>query len=227
MRTPARSERRSSASSLPSGSGASCRVMLDETEFLSPYGIRAALARHRDRPVRAVGGRDGAPRRLRAGRVVDRALRRQLELARADLVPGELPAHRVAPEVPPLPRATTSGGVPDRAPGRWLTLEEVAAELSRRLSRIFLRDASGRRPVLRRRPAAPGRSALPGSRPVPRVLPRRRRRRRRREPPDRLDRARGGAHRRRAVTKLREQRTGPQASGVRLQAATREARCLS
>jgi len=31
--------------------------------------------------------------------------------------------------------------------GRMLTLEEVAAEISRRLSRIFLRDEDGRRPV--------------------------------------------------------------------------------
>ncbi|MBF8284538.1 MAG: glucosidase [Anaerolineales bacterium] len=29
----------------------------------------------------------------------------------------------------------------------WLTLWEVAAELSRRLTRTFLRDTSGRRPV--------------------------------------------------------------------------------
>jgi hypothetical protein len=31
--------------------------------------------------------------------------------------------------------------------GNWLTLGETAAELSRRLSRIFLRDSHGRRPV--------------------------------------------------------------------------------
>ncbi len=31
--------------------------------------------------------------------------------------------------------------------GHWLTLEQVAAELGRRLTRIFLRDAHGRRPV--------------------------------------------------------------------------------
>ena len=32
--------------------------------------------------------------------------------------------------------------------GNYVTLTEVAAELSRRLTRIFLRDASGRRPAL-------------------------------------------------------------------------------
>jgi len=34
----------------------------------------------------------------------------------------------------------------------YLTLGQVAAELSRRLSRIFLKDASGNRPVLRQYP---------------------------------------------------------------------------
>ena len=44
-----------------------CAVMLDEREFLSPYGIRA-LSRRSQRPaVRAAGGRRRAPRRLRAG----------------------------------------------------------------------------------------------------------------------------------------------------------------
>ena len=41
-------------------------------------------------------------------------VRRQLELARADLVPGELPDHRVAPEVPPLPGRRLQGGVSHR-----------------------------------------------------------------------------------------------------------------
>jgi hypothetical protein len=34
-----------------------------------------------------------------------------------------------------------------RGSGHWLNLQEVAADLSRRLIRIFLRDANGRRPV--------------------------------------------------------------------------------
>src|SRR6202162_3269828 len=36
--------------------------------------------------------------------------------------------------------------------GRYLTIEEVAAELSHRLSRIFLKDANGERAVLRHQP---------------------------------------------------------------------------
>jgi len=37
--------------------------------------------------------------------------------------------------------------------GKFLTLEQVASELAHRLSRIFLRDASGERAVLRQYPA--------------------------------------------------------------------------
>ena len=66
------------------------RTMLDEREFLSPYGIRALSRVHKDHPVRAPRQRRGASRGLRAGRVLDRSLRRQLQLARPDLVPGQL-----------------------------------------------------------------------------------------------------------------------------------------
>ena len=73
--------------------------------------------------------------------------------------------------------------------GRMMTLWEVAAELSRRLSSLFLRGADGRRPVARRRERVPARSALARPRPLLRVLPRRHRRGARRQPSDRLDRA--------------------------------------
>ena len=79
------------------------KFMLDEREFLSPYGIRALSQFHRDHPYKL---------RLRIRstawttnrRVVDRVVRRQLQLARADLVPGELLAGRVTAEVPSLSR---------------------------------------------------------------------------------------------------------------------------
>jgi hypothetical protein len=57
-----------------------------------------------------------------------------------------IPAGRVSAEIPPLPGGQLQGGVPDGI-GRMLTLWEIAAELSRRLTRIFLRDENGRRPV--------------------------------------------------------------------------------
>src|SRR6266545_245046 len=68
-------------------------------------------------PGRAVRGgprRQRVPRGLRAGRVGHRYLRRQLQLARADLVPGQLPAHRGAAAVQPVLRRPPAGGVPDR-----------------------------------------------------------------------------------------------------------------
>ena len=89
-----------------------------------------------------------------------RPLRRQLELARPDLVPGELPDHRVAAEVPPLPRRPLQGRVSRPGSGRTMTLWEVAAELSRRLTRIFLRDDERAAAGLRRRREVPDRPAL-------------------------------------------------------------------
>ena len=84
-----------------------------------------------------------------------RPLRRQLELARADLVPGQLPADRVAAEVPPLLRRRLQGRVPDRLRQHDDALARSPPSSRAGLSRIFLRDANGRRPVLRRRRAVP------------------------------------------------------------------------
>ena len=71
--------------------------------------------------------------------------------------------------------------------GQMLTLAEVATELSRRLSCLFLRDQAGRRPVFgdeeRFQQDPHWRDLVP----FPRVLPRRHRSRRRRKSPDRLD----------------------------------------
>ena len=90
--------------------------------------------------------------------------------------------------------------------GQMMTLGEVAAELSRRLTRIFLRDDDGERPVFGGIDAVPARSALARPDAVPRVLPRRHRRRRRRQPPDRLDGARrqAASAERRTVLRWRE-----------------------
>ena len=71
--------------------------------------------------------------------------------------------------------------------GQYLTLDEIATDLARRLASIFLRDEHGRRPVFGEQRAVPARPALARPHPVPRVLPRRHRARRRRQPPDRLD----------------------------------------
>ena len=60
------------------------------------------------------GQRSAVPRRLCAGGVGDRSLRRQLQLARPRVVPRELSADRGAAEVPSLLRRQRHRGMPDR-----------------------------------------------------------------------------------------------------------------
>ena len=88
--------------------------MLDQTEFLSEYGVRA-LSQVTTRPSvrvrRATAPTDVhyQPAESDLGPV-----RRQFQLARPDLVPGELPDHRVAAEISSLLRRRFSGRMPDR-----------------------------------------------------------------------------------------------------------------
>src|SRR5207249_2713435 len=139
--------------------------------------------------LRAPARRYRASRRLRAGRIFERVLRRQLQLARAGLVPGELSADRVAAEVPLLLRRRAHGGVPDG-------LEQTARPLARR--RRALAAADPHLPARRGRAAArlrgyrevPARSPLARPDPLLRVLPRRQRGRDRRRSSDGLDRHR-------------------------------------
>ena len=170
--------------------------MLDEAEFLSPYGLRSLSRYHREHPlVVAAPRRRGAPR-LRAGRVEERDLRRQLELARADLVPAELPGARVAaaPARRARARASRSSCRPARACRR--TSAQVADELERRLLRLFLLDARGRRPVYGETALFQTRPGVARPHPVLRVLPRRHGRGAGRVAPDGVDGARGSADRR-------------------------------
>jgi mannosylglycerate hydrolase MGH1-like protein len=122
------------------------QVMLDEAEFLSPYGIRALSAYHREHPYElAVNGMN----------------------YRVSYEPGEsstglfggnsnwrgpiwFPVNYLLIES--LQKFHHYLGddfkveFPARS-GNMLTLREAAAELSRRLSRIFLRDEKGERAV--------------------------------------------------------------------------------
>jgi hypothetical protein len=122
------------------------RVMLDENEFLSPFGVRSVSRVHRDAPYTLAS--NGAEHKV-------------------DYEPGEsttgvfggnsnwrgpvwFPVNYLLIESlqkfhrylgPDFQVECPTGS------GRMMTLWEVAAELSRRLSRIFLRDENGRRPV--------------------------------------------------------------------------------
>ncbi|NWF82851.1 MAG: glucosidase [Bryobacteraceae bacterium] len=120
-------------------------VMLDEREFLSPHGIRSLSRVHREQPfVLEAGGQH----------------------YRVDYEPGEsttrmfggnsnwrgpvwFPVNYLLIESLQKFHHYLSGEFKVEFPtgsGRLLSLNDIAAELSRRLSHLFLRDARGRRP---------------------------------------------------------------------------------
>jgi len=121
-------------------------VMLDEKEFLSPYGVRALSAFHRAHPYTLVV--DGHERRV-------------------DYEPGEsttglfggnsnwrgpiwFPVNYLLIESLQKFHRYLGDEFKVECPtgsDRMMTLSEVATELSHRLSRIFLRDEQGRRAV--------------------------------------------------------------------------------
>src|SRR5262249_50979291 len=87
-------------------------------------------------PLCSTGERQRLPCRLRAGRIVHRAVRREFQLARADLVPRQLSADRIVAEIPSLSRRRLPGRVPHRfrpdddiVGGRGRTLAPYDADL--------------------------------------------------------------------------------------------------
>ena len=122
------------------------QVMLDENEFLSPYGIRALSKFH-----------DRNPYVLNVG-VVEHRVDYQPGESRTGLFGGNsnwrgpiwFPVNYLLIESLQKYHHYLGDDFTVEFPtgsGNFLTLAEVAAELSRRLSRIFLQDAQGRRPV--------------------------------------------------------------------------------
>jgi hypothetical protein len=146
MRTPGRAARRLLAVVDATRLERVLRVMLDEREFLSPYGIRALSRRHRDEPYRL--DVDGVEHRV-------------------DYEPAEstsglfggnsnwrgpiwFPVNYLIIESLQKFHHYLGDSFTVECPtgsGQRLTLAEVAAELSRRLSSIFLTGEDGRRPV--------------------------------------------------------------------------------
>jgi glycogen debranching enzyme len=122
------------------------RYMLDEQEFLSPYGVRALSRIHRDRPYTiAVNG-------------VEHRVSYEPAESSTGLFGGNsnwrgpvwFPVNYLLIESLQKFHHYLGDSYKVECPagsGQMLTLWEVAAELSHRLSRIFLRDAEGRRPV--------------------------------------------------------------------------------
>ena len=121
------------------------RYLLDENEFLSPYGIRSLSRYHRDRPY---------------------TFRVNGEEYRVDYEPGEsttglfggnsnwrgpiwFPINYLLIEALERYHHFYGDGLQVECPtgsGKLMNLKAVAAELSARLARIFLPDARGRRP---------------------------------------------------------------------------------
>jgi hypothetical protein len=121
------------------------RYMLDENEFLSPYGIRSLSRVHKDRPY---------------------IFRLNGEEYRVDYEPGEsatqffggnsnwrgpvwLPLNYLLVEALERYHHYYGDSLQVECPtgsGKRLNLQQVAAELRARLARLFLRNAQGRRP---------------------------------------------------------------------------------
>jgi hypothetical protein len=146
MRTPGRGERRLMAILDPERLRRVLTVMLDEREFLSPYGIRAISAIHRDQPYRLdVNGHQYSvayePAESSTGLFGGNSNWRG---------PIWFPINYLLIEALQRFQHYHGDSFTVECPtgsGQMLTLGEVAAELSRRLSRIFLRADDGRRPV--------------------------------------------------------------------------------
>ncbi len=120
--------------------------LLDESEFLSPHGIRALSRVHRDRPYRLRV--DGA----------EYGVRYEPAESSSGLFGGNsnwrgpvwFPVNYLLIEALQKFHHYLGEGFTVDFPtgsGRQLTLAQVAAEISRRLSSLFLRDHEGRRPA--------------------------------------------------------------------------------
>ena len=88
--------------------------MLDENEFLSPFGLRSLSRYHADHPYVIHAGGQEYRVVLPAGRVRHRHVRRQLELARPDLDAGQRPDHPGPAAVLPLLRRRLHRRMPHR-----------------------------------------------------------------------------------------------------------------
>jgi hypothetical protein len=146
MRTPGHGERRLLAIVDPDRLRRVLNVMLDENEFLSPYGIRSISKFHREHPyVLTAGGAEYRvayePAESRTGLFGGNSNWRGPIWFPINflLIEALQKFHHYYGETFRIECPTGSG--------RMMTLAEVAADLSRRLSSIFLEDARGYRAV--------------------------------------------------------------------------------
>ena len=146
MESPGRGERRLLAIADPDRLRRILKVLLDEEEFLSPYGIRALSQYHRDHPytihVNGMEHRvDYEPAESGTGLFGGNSNWRG---------PIWFPVNYLIIESLQKFHHYLGDGYTVECPtgsGRMMTLWEVAGELSRRLSSIFARGLRGERPV--------------------------------------------------------------------------------
>ena len=120
--------------------------MLDESEFLSPHGLRSVSRWHAEHPFRLrVDGADLGEVDYEPAESTSGSVRRQLQLARAGLDSAQLPVIEALQKFDWYYGPTFTVEYPTGS-GRMLTLWEVSVELSRRLIGLFVRH-DGRRPV--------------------------------------------------------------------------------
>jgi len=146
MRTPGRGERRLLSIVSRDQLRSMLRVMLDESEFFSPHGIRAVSRFHHENPyVLKVDGMehrvDYEPAESSAGLFGGNSNWRGPVWFPVNflLIESLQKFHHYLGEDFKVECPTGSG--------QMLTLWEVAGEISQRMSRIFLRGEDGRRPV--------------------------------------------------------------------------------
>jgi hypothetical protein len=146
MRTPGKGERRLLAVVYQDRLRRVLKVMLDEEEFLSPYGIRAVSRLHQKHPyivnIKGTEHRvDYEPAESSTGLFGGNSNWRG---------PVWFPVNYLLIESLQKFHHYLGDDFRVECPngsGRMMNLWEVSAELSRRLSHIFLRDSDGRRPV--------------------------------------------------------------------------------
>ena len=164
------------------------RRMLDETEFLSPYGVRALSRYHARAPVRA------STSAARATRVEYQPAESNSGLFGGNSNwrgPIWFPVNYLIIESLQQFHHYYGDDFKVECPtgsGQYLTLRRDRRRALAAADRASsCATTQGRRPVFGEQRALPARPALARLHPVLRVLPRRQRRGRRREPPDRLD----------------------------------------
>ncbi len=146
MRTPGMGERRLLAVAFRERLERVLKIMLDENEFLSPYGIRALSRYHEDNPfvlqLNGVEHRvDYEPAESSSGLFGGNSNWRG---------PVWFPVNYLIIESLQKFHHYYGDGLKVEFPtgsGNLMNLWDVSKELSRRLSHIFLKDAEGRRPV--------------------------------------------------------------------------------